>query len=65
MPLSKKQRRLLAAPLPRITILQGCISSGKTFVANHKAVGHIAQNYDGQALVFFCGRTPGLFTAMS
>ena len=40
-----------------MTIVEGCISSGKTFICNHKAIRHILENYTGQGLIFFVGRT--------
>jgi len=43
--------------LPRMTIVYGCISSGKTWVCNHKAIKHIVDNYEGKGLIFFIGRT--------
>ncbi len=57
MPLSEKQQMLLGTALPRMTILQGAISSGKTFIGNHKAVRHILDNGPGQGLILFAGRT--------
>ena len=57
MPLSEKQRMLLYTPLPRITILQGAISSGKTFIGNHRAAKHILEAGPGQGLILFAGRT--------
>ena len=55
--LSRKQMRFLSDDLPRMTIVEGCISSGKTWVCNHKAVEHIITNYKGAGLIFFIGRT--------
>ena len=55
--ISKKQVEFLSAPLPRQTIVEGCISSGKTFICNHKAIEHIVSNYKNQGLIFFVGRT--------
>lgn len=55
--LSKKQSDVLGATLPRITILDGAISSGKTFIGNSKSVNHLVNNYNGDGLVFFIGKT--------
>lgn len=57
--LSHKQRDFLRTPLPRITIVEGCISSGKTFICNHKAIKHLVNHYTGRGLVFFIGKTIG------
>lgn len=57
MPLGEKQWMLMRAKLPRMTILQGAISAGKTFVGNHKAMRHIIDNYEEQGLILFAGRT--------
>ena len=40
-----------------MTIIEGCISSGKTYASNHKAIQHIITNYTGAGLIFFVGRT--------
>ena len=55
--ISKKQSEFLSAPLPRMTICEGAISSGKTFISNHKAIKHIVTDYTKQGLIFFVGRT--------
>lgn len=55
--ISIKQKEFISASLPRMTIVEGCISSGKTFICNHKAIEHIANNYTKQGLIFFVGRT--------
>lgn len=47
----------MISPLPRMTICEGAISSGKTFICNHKAIEHIVNNYTNQGLIFFVGRT--------
>lgn len=57
--LSRAQSSFLRTPLPRITIVEGCISSGKTFTCNHKAMRHLVDNYQGDGLVFFIGKTIG------
>lgn len=57
MAISQKQKQFLKDDLPRMTIVEGCISSGKTFIANHKAIEHISTNYIQQGLIFFVGRT--------
>lgn len=57
MAVGKKQREFFGAELPRMTIVEGCISSGKTFICNHKAVEHITSNYTKRGLIFFIGRT--------
>ena len=55
--LSEKQKKLLCSRLPRTTIVEGCISSGKTFICNHKAVKQIIENFTNTGLIFFIGRT--------
>ena len=55
--LSKTQALFLSSRLPRMTIVEGCVSSGKTFIANHKAVRHIVDHYKNEGLIFFIGRT--------
>lgn len=55
--ISPKQNDFLKDQLPRLTIVEGCISSGKTFICNHKAIYHILQNYKQNGLIFFIGRT--------
>lgn len=57
MPISEKQKQFLKDDLPRMTIVEGCISSGKTFICNHKAIEHIINNYRKLGLIFFVGRT--------
>lgn len=54
---SQKQIQFLKDPLPRMTIVEGCISSGKTFICNHKSIEHILYNYTGRGIIFFAGRT--------
>lgn len=57
--LSQKQSDFFESELSRMTIIDGCVSSGKTFIANHKAIKHLAQNYQNKGLVMFIGRTLG------
>jgi len=57
MAISNKQKKFLVSALPRMTIVEGCISSGKTFICNHKSIEHIVSNYTKQGLIFFVGRT--------
>lgn len=57
MGLSPKQKELLKESLPRMTIIDGCISAGKTWISNHKAMEHIINNYKKLGLIFFVGRT--------
>lgn len=42
-----------------ITILEGAMSSGKTHIANEKAIKHIMENYTGEGLIVFIGKTIG------
>lgn len=57
MAISTKQREFFKSELPRMTICEGAISSGKTFICNHKAIEHIVTNYTKAGLIFFVGRT--------
>lgn len=57
MTLSAKQHWFLREPLPRMTIIQGPISCGKTFIGNNKSIEHIVNNYKNEGLIFFVGRT--------
>jgi PBSX family phage terminase large subunit len=57
MGISPKQQQFLIDKLPRMTICEGAISSGKTFICNHKAIQHISFNYTNKGLIFFMGRT--------
>lgn len=57
MALSPKQRRFFNTKLPRMTIVEGCISSGKTFTCNHKAVKQILEMRHLPGLIMFVGRT--------
>jgi PBSX family phage terminase large subunit len=40
-----------------MTIVEGCISSGKTFICNHKAIKFIVCDYTNTGLIIFAGRT--------
>lgn len=57
MILSKKQQAVMDMNLSRMTILEGAISSGKTFIGNHKSIKHLVNNYQSKGLVFFIGKT--------